>query len=996
MRRWCVLAATVLGLWAALAAPFGCGGSSTGPGDDGNPDEEPAWPDGAIALPPLDAAALDSAAMRYAELRQAGDAQAARLALLAELNANWPRVDAAWLNDDSSTVQVRFVDGAPALLITDEVFDAAPPKIAPRAAAASAGRSVGQRAAAAPGSAAPGAPARVPRIGAGGGDGMTARTSCGSIEFPPTLRIHVVAPSNATNDAMQPLTQEIEAELVALGWDAADIDISLPAGPVDPSFTPESILDQRGYGIVVFIGNGGYVKDAAGVRHFMLQCFRGGNYTDGYQTYVTPARWAEYEDWLAAGRLINSEYYNFVTGEYQPQVFIRGDLLAEKIQVDEGAIVHFIAQVSRHDEVVQGIDAAGAGTVGGWSSLVNPWDVRQALVQLIANLMGEEGARSDADAVALLRDQGLAETVYLGYDSYFGGSEKANVYLPAVASVSAPFDCLPPGTLYYDVSITFDDCPAYDQTFDFFPGGELVLPPLPPYGGEISLKARDAASTTLAAGYYDLELGGGPTELALCPCAAAITLTVLAGCTPPGATHAFCDFVYEDPTIVPVHELRWLADMSFTELVPGIASLRVEAAGGGQALGVYAADSLELHCEGGTTAIGFGWLKLVPIEVPVGTARIDISAAGAGATPDPISIPPTGSTPWYGFQTFDRPLLTALAYDGAGDLLSAHLIESFVDCGENEVLIDFDTAGVILTADPEQAHVGWENVTLTATVREWTTYDTTEPTGDPLVGVTVFFSADLGHFVGANDAMTNGDGQAIVQMASDEAGIATVIAQFGSAADTVRVGFVGPMNYLVDRRSTPHQGGTPPYPNGWLQKYCTVMQVHWNGMLRWNWSNLSHAYSYFSDSGPAVGDMLRFTLTPDLGCPDAENQPPFNQPWTDAIWLHYWYGDDYDHQITVQVAPAQIPLLDEQVVDIILDDPLVKWWRAPCGTRSPRPAASNQKLSESRAKAVVAAGVAQGIEAKRLSAIGYGQTKPIADNSSQASRAKNRRVELVR
>jgi len=58
--------------------------------------------------------------------------------------------------------------------------------------------------------------------------------------------------------------------------------------------------------------------------------------------------------------------------------------------------------------------------------------------------------------------------------------------------------------------------------------------------------------------------------------------------------------------------------------------------------------------------------------------------------------------------------------------------------------------------------------------------------------------------------------------------------------------------------------------------------------------------------------------------------------------------------------------------------------------------ASNKTLSEERAKSVVSAIVSQGIAAERLSSSGYGQDKPIGDNTTEEGRAKNRRVELVR
>ncbi|MDF1877397.1 OmpA family protein [Sulfurimonas sp. SAG-AH-194-L11] len=53
----------------------------------------------------------------------------------------------------------------------------------------------------------------------------------------------------------------------------------------------------------------------------------------------------------------------------------------------------------------------------------------------------------------------------------------------------------------------------------------------------------------------------------------------------------------------------------------------------------------------------------------------------------------------------------------------------------------------------------------------------------------------------------------------------------------------------------------------------------------------------------------------------------------------------------------------------------------------------NQALSEKRAKAVVAALIAKGVNAKQLSALGKGEANPIADNKTAEGRAQNRRIE---
>ena len=54
----------------------------------------------------------------------------------------------------------------------------------------------------------------------------------------------------------------------------------------------------------------------------------------------------------------------------------------------------------------------------------------------------------------------------------------------------------------------------------------------------------------------------------------------------------------------------------------------------------------------------------------------------------------------------------------------------------------------------------------------------------------------------------------------------------------------------------------------------------------------------------------------------------------------------------------------------------------------------NKTLSDKRAHAVMDYMLNKGVEAHRLSAVGYGQDQPIADNKTKAGRQKNRRVEF--
>jgi len=57
--------------------------------------------------------------------------------------------------------------------------------------------------------------------------------------------------------------------------------------------------------------------------------------------------------------------------------------------------------------------------------------------------------------------------------------------------------------------------------------------------------------------------------------------------------------------------------------------------------------------------------------------------------------------------------------------------------------------------------------------------------------------------------------------------------------------------------------------------------------------------------------------------------------------------------------------------------------------------AHNQTLSDARAQSVRKQLITTGVRAGRISTVGYGEAQPIADNTTDAGKAQNRRVEIA-
>ena len=122
--------------------------------------------------------------------------------------------------------------------------------------------------------------------------------------------------------------------------------------------------------------------------------------------------------------------------------------------------------------------------------------------------------------------------------------------------------------------------------------------------------------------------------------------------------------------------------------------------------------------------------------------------------------------------------------------------------------------------------------------------------------------------------------------------------------------------------------------------------------------------------------------------PAPEPPPPPVVPVKRKIVLR---GVNFDFDKSA-IRPDARPILDA-AIEVLREDPgvrvSVQGYTDGIGTES-----YNRKLSDRRASAVENYLVAGGIDAARLSAVGFGKSDPVASNATADGRAQNRRVEL--
>jgi outer membrane protein OmpA-like peptidoglycan-associated protein len=189
-----------------------------------------------------------------------------------------------------------------------------------------------------------------------------------------------------------------------------------------------------------------------------------------------------------------------------------------------------------------------------------------------------------------------------------------------------------------------------------------------------------------------------------------------------------------------------------------------------------------------------------------------------------------------------------------------------------------------------------------------------------------------------------------------------------------------------------------------------------NGSMAWkekinSWSHLS--VSFNKRAFKAYINGVRTVNLPNMAAP--KYMSIYNTSWKDhrtaitnvriakgAVPLYdrlttdgkiITYGITFDTgQSTIK--PESLGEIN-RIVKLMTENPTLKF-SVEGHTDNTGSAATNQSLSDARSKAVVDKLVELGVSKSRLQSAGKGQTAPIADNSTDEGRAKNRRVEFVK
>ncbi|HEY4148206.1 MAG TPA: OmpA family protein [Chitinophagaceae bacterium] len=172
------------------------------------------------------------------------------------------------------------------------------------------------------------------------------------------------------------------------------------------------------------------------------------------------------------------------------------------------------------------------------------------------------------------------------------------------------------------------------------------------------------------------------------------------------------------------------------------------------------------------------------------------------------------------------------------------------------------------------------------------------------------------------------------------------------------------------------------YKNHQLKVYVDQYRVLVVPEMKFTYSNIQFA-GIGEDTKPIVIKNIR------IASGGAMNM--IGKKFTDAKIITHGINFDIDK---ATIKPESMGTLN-MIIQVLKDNPDIKF-EVDGHTDNSGAAAHNLTLSQQRADAVKTQLISMGVDASRLTSKGFGDTKPISDNTSPEGKANNRRVEFVK